>query len=59
MTRFLKFAFLLAVALVPVSFTGCGSSSEPTVVEVEPMTEEAQAEYEAETMGDSSDTSQN
>ena len=54
-----KFAFLLIVALVPFSMTGCGSGSEPTVIEAEPMTPEEEAAYEEETMGNPSDESQN
>lgn len=43
-----KFSLLLGVLLVScVAFTGCGSS-EPTVVDVEPQTEQDMADYEAE-----------
>lgn len=61
MTKLLKFVFVLAVALVPMSFSGCGGSTETTVVETEPlMTEDEEAEYIEETMGaGSEDTSQN
>lgn len=59
MTQF-KFLLILAMAIVPVSFTGCETSSETSVVETgEEQTETEDIAYDEEAEVDAEDDSQN
>ncbi|MGI9473363.1 MAG: hypothetical protein ACR2NZ_17605 [Rubripirellula sp.] len=50
---------VLPVVMAIGFVSGCGSSTEPVVIEAEPMTAEEEATYEEESYGNVDDEAQN